>query len=180
MLERPDVRGVDRVLRQHQHAELAGEEAEAEGVVGSADDAVVVEVEAGRYAGVRRRYEQVVVADRLGAVVRHLEVVGPEQVRGDRVEVELVDQQDLRPDPLDDLRDGRRLGVAGSREVGAELTGEIAVERGVEGREPHGVAVVLRLRRPGKGYEQGDGCGDECRSGKPLGHVPLQRKWPVL
>jgi hypothetical protein len=90
----------------------------------------------------------VVVTDRLGTTLRHLKVVDPEQLRGRRVEVELVDQQDLRPHPLDDLRHSCRLGVAGRRKVGAELTSEIAVERGIEGREPHDVAAtVLPIRR---------------------------------
>ena len=153
VLEGPDVRGVDWVLGQDEQAELSGEEAEAEGVVGAAHHAVVVEVEPGRYAGVGRCDEQVVVTDRLSAVLRHLEVVGPEQVRGHGVEVELVDQQHLRPGPLDDLRDRCRLGIAGRREVGAELTRKIPVERSIEGREPHGVVVAvlhIRLRRQGK------------------------------
>ena len=53
-------------MRVDGHPELAREEAEAEGIVGPADDAVVVEVEAGRDARVRRRDKAVRVDDRRG------------------------------------------------------------------------------------------------------------------
>ena len=71
----------DREPGQHDHPVLAGEVAEPEGVVGSADGAVVVEVEPRRHAGVRRGDEEVRVVDRLGTVLRQQQVVGAEQRR---------------------------------------------------------------------------------------------------
>ena len=75
-----DVVGLDRVAGEHSHAELTGEEAEAQCVVRSADHAIVVEVEAAGNTSVGRRHEGVRVLDRLGAVLADLEVVVPEQV----------------------------------------------------------------------------------------------------
>ena len=49
------------------------------------------------------------------------------------VEVELVDQEQVGPHPLDDLGHGRRLGVAGGREVLDQLSLDVAVQGGVEG-----------------------------------------------
>ena len=150
MLEGPHVVGQDRVLRVDDHPELALEHAEAQRVVAvgvvagrRVGDAVVVEVEPARDAGVRRCDERVWLVDRRGPVVRDLEVVVPEGIheravrmrRRGRVEVELVDEQDLGPDALDDLCDGIGLGVARSRQVGQGLAGGAPVERRIECRE---------------------------------------------
>jgi hypothetical protein len=128
------------------HPELAGVEAEAEGVVRPADDAVVVEVEPGRDAGVRLRREAVRVVDRRGAVLRDREVVVLEEAERDaaRVVVELVDQDDVRPDALDRLGGVPRLRVRRRGEVGDQPVGRGAVERRVEGGE-----ADVRLRAAG-------------------------------
>ena len=75
LLERPDPGRIDRVHRVDGHSELSGEEPEAVGVVGAADDTVVVEVEPGRDPGVRLGREAVRVDDRRGAVLPDREVV---------------------------------------------------------------------------------------------------------
>ncbi len=64
--------------------------------------------------GVGRRDEHIRIVDGGGAVVGHRQVVVLESLsqRVVGLEVELVDEQDVWPDPLDDLRDGCRLRVA--------------------------------------------------------------------
>ena len=136
---------VDRVAAEDGHAELALELTESERVVATTDGAVVVEVEAAGDPGVGRRDEGVAVVDRLGTVVRHLEVVVPEQVDGDvaRHVVELVDEQHVRAGALDDLGDRRGLGVVRRRQVRDQLARHGPVERGVEGLEPDRLAVAV-------------------------------------
>ena len=110
VLERAHLVGRDREPRQQDHPVLAGEVAVAEGVVRSADGAVVVEVEARRHAGVRRGDEDVRVVDRLGAVLREQEVVGAELVdRRRAVDVDVGEQQHVGTRALDDRGDVGRL-----------------------------------------------------------------------
>ncbi len=162
-LERAHRVGVDGVPRVDDHAVLAGEEPEAEGVVtpglgaGFAHDAVVVEVVAARDPGVGRRDVRVGVVDRTRVRVADLEEVVAEQVHGLRVVVELVDQQHVGARALDGLghvvRLPDRAGV-GVRvgQVGGQAPGGGAVERGVERREAHRVALRRgRLRAAVRG-----------------------------
>jgi len=109
------------MLAEDGHPELAGEEPESKGIVRPArHTAVVVEVEAGWNARVRRCDEHVWVVDR-----RQRFVLGNAQIvvleggrqRVVRLEVELVDEQHLGADTLDDLRDCRRLEVPGSGQI---------------------------------------------------------------
>ncbi len=138
-LEGADLVVEDLVARVDRHAVLAGEEPEAEGVVGASDRAAVVEVETGRYAGVGGRHEAVWVADRRDSPLRDRQVILLEQRCGyaPGVEVELVDQQHVGPGALDDLGHRLCLGVGRRRQVGNEISRIEAVERGVEGGELH-------------------------------------------
>lgn len=137
LLERPDPVEEDRVARVDAHPELPLEEPETERVVGAAHDAVVVEVEPRGDARVRGRHVAIGVLDGRRAVLRDGQVVVLEELRPEalRVEVQLVDQQDVGARPLDDLGDRLRLGIVRRREVGEELPGEVPVERRVERRE---------------------------------------------
>ena len=98
LLERPDPRRVDRVLRVDGHPELAREEAEAKGVVGPSDDPVVVQVEpdgmpvfdSARQSDADRRSARRRSARSRGSCP------GTAGGRARRVEVELVDQQHVR------------------------------------------------------------------------------------
>jgi hypothetical protein len=128
-------------------------------VVAGVGAAVAVEVEPGEDTGVGRRDEGVRVVDRPGAVLAALEVVVAEQVDGLRCVVELVDQQHVRPVALDDLGDLAGLRVVRRRQVGDELARGVPVERGVERREPDGVAAV------GLGGRHGEQSGGECQHG---------------
>ena len=156
-LEGPDPVVVDRVARQHDHAELAGELTEPVRVVAAADGAVAVQVEAGGDSGVRGRGERVWVADRARALLGSLQVVAPEQVHRAVVldVVELVQQHHVRPDPLQHLGDVAGLGVGRGAQVADQLTRGGPVEAGVVGGEAHrrvsaAVAATGRLRRLGQ------------------------------
>jgi hypothetical protein len=71
-------------------------------------------------------------------VLADLEVVVAEELRGlaGLDVVELVDEQHVRVGALDDLGDGLRLDVVVGAEVADEVALGVAVEGGVEGREP--------------------------------------------
>src|SRR4029077_17911911 len=73
--------------------------------------------------------------ERGGAVLRAREVVSLEiaQALAGRVEVELLQQQDVWPHALDDLGDRARLRVVGRGEVTAQLAKARAIEAAVEG-----------------------------------------------
>ena len=188
VLEGADVVDGDRVLRVDDQAVLAREQAEAVGVVatglraGGADDAVVVEVEAGRDAGVGRRDVVVGVVDRCGAVLADREVVVAEQLGRLAVlgVVELVDQDDVRVGALDRLRGAGRLRVARRGQVRDQLARGAAVERGVEGGEADlrrlaglGGGCLARARGGGGGQggsaESGDGEGRDGGEGEAGG-----------
>ena len=115
VLEGPHEALGDGVAGVDLHPELTGKEAEAEGVVGATDRAVVVEVKARRDAGVRRRRVAVAVVDRRSTVAPDGEVVVSEQAGGGArlVEIELVDEQHVGAHALDDLRHRAGLGVGG-------------------------------------------------------------------
>jgi hypothetical protein len=85
-----------------------------------ADPAVVVESRIRRHAGVRWRGERVSEGERSCAVLRHRQVVAWKLAAtiAIRVVVELLQQQDVGPHALDDLRHRARLtssGVASAR-----------------------------------------------------------------
>jgi hypothetical protein len=138
------------VLRVDGHSELTREEPEPVGIVRSADHPVIVEVEARGDTRVGRRRVAVGVEDRARPVLADGQVVLLEEAQREAsgIEVELVDQQDLRAYPLDDLRHRLRLRVRGRREVGDELALAVSVERGVKGRE-----TDLLASRSGRGDE---------------------------
>ena len=118
-LARADVVVRDWKPRVHRHAELPREGPEPEGVVRTADRAVVVEVEARGDASVGRRNERVAVVNRACAVLRDRQKVLLEQPGGETAfdVVELVDQQHVGSRTPDDLGDGARLSVFGRRQV---------------------------------------------------------------
>jgi hypothetical protein len=66
------------------------------------------------------------VDDRVRAALRDREIVVLEEPERCRGEVELVDEQDVRPSALDDLGDRLGLSVVRRREVADELTREVA------------------------------------------------------
>ena len=180
----------DRMLGQQHHGEVAGEEAEAEGVVAAADRAVVVEVEARGHAGVRGRQEDVVEVDRRGAVLRDLEEVLHEERESPAlaalvlIEVELVDQQHVGIDPLDDLGDGPRLGIGRVRELRLQSAPAEGAERGVEGRDPQrlGAEGKTVLGRGGGGQDGGqhrdDGGEAESPAKRRHGDIPWTGVFP--
>ena len=124
MLEGADCSLVDRVLAVDDHAVLPREQPEAEGVVSPADDPVVVEVESAGDAGVGGGGEEVREVDGGRAVLRDTEVVVTEKRCGETVldGVELVDEDDVRVGPLDELGDDPGLGVPRR----AQVTDQIA------------------------------------------------------
>jgi hypothetical protein len=69
VLECAHLIGDDREAREHDHPVLPGELAEPEGIVRPTDGPVVVEVEPGLDARVRRGDEEVGVVDRVGALL---------------------------------------------------------------------------------------------------------------
>jgi hypothetical protein len=150
-----------------------GKKPKPEGVVWPADRAVVVEVVAGRDACVRRRHVAEGVHDRRGPVLRAAQVVVLEALGGQalRVEVELVDEQDVRADALNDFGDDPRLGRVGRREFGDERPRGVPVQRRVEGREADlGRATTLRhggTRRAGRECHHGERQRQHARGTKP-------------
>jgi hypothetical protein len=96
------------------------------------------------------------------------QVVALEQPRGQAVgvEVELVDQQHVGPDPLDDLGDRLGLDIVGGGQVGDQLTLGRPVQGGIEGREAGRLPTVGRARRVAGG---GQGCpleGEQSQRGQ--------------
>ena len=156
MLEGPYLVILNGVHRVDRHAELAGEEAKSECVIGTADTAVVVQVTAGRDAGVRWGNEVVIVADRLRAILGDRQIVLLEESgrRPIGIEVEFVDEQYRRPCSLDDFRDGLCLGIVGRGQVGDQLALKVAIERRIERRKPH-------CLRPGDTRSK---CGLDCQN----------------
>ncbi|MCW0417315.1 hypothetical protein NB689_003069 [Xanthomonas sacchari] len=155
-------RGIDRVLRQQQHAVLAGMQAVAPGVVAAraafaADMAVVVQVQAAGHAGVDRGQVAVGIAQRSAAVrLRHREVALLEQVGGAvrLVVVELVEQHDVRAHLLQHRGDLARLRAV-ALQGGDQRAGFVGIERGVVGGQ---------AQRPGGGR-----CGVGHRGGRGSG-----------
>ncbi|GJE03865.1 hypothetical protein GMJLKIPL_5822 [Methylobacterium isbiliense] len=161
VLEGPRRRGIDRIAREQHHPVLAGEVPEAERVVAVArrarsrhGHAVVVEVEAGRDARVRRGDEHVGIVDRRLTVLTDGEVVAAEEVgRQGRavgtpvVVVEFIDKDDIRRVALDDLCDRPRLAVAGRAEIIDQCACRAAVERGIEGCDAKRVRNSRRCHR---------------------------------
>jgi hypothetical protein len=64
------------------------------------------------------------------------------------VEIEFIDEEDIRPGELNDFGDVADLGIVAAFEVGEEAAGLVAVEGGVEGGDADGSGL-------GRGY---DGC----------------------
>ena len=166
--------GVDRVLAVDDHAVLPRELAEAEGIVRAAHGAVRVEVLTGGDARVARGDVAVGVLDGVRAALPDLEVVVPEEVRGLRRVVELVDEEHVGVDALDRLGDVAGLLVGAVSEVLLELALRRTVEGGVEGREAHPVVGLLPragtiLCEGGRrgGQREGERCGERC--GEPKG-----------
>ncbi len=132
--------GVDRVARQHQHAVLARVQAVAPGIIAAfaafaADRAVVVQVQAAGHAGVDRGQVAVGVMQRLAALLlRHFQVVALEQFGrlALRVEVELVDQHDIRTHALQDRSNIGGLLTAGLQ-LGDQPAGLLGIQRNVVG-----------------------------------------------
>jgi hypothetical protein len=143
---------LQRVARQYQHAVLAGKAAEAPGVAGAAGCAVAVQVQPAVDAGVHRRAEVMGVADRLLAVTAVPQVVLVEQRGGvhRRVEVELVQQHDVRPQSLQDFRQLQQARVLAGLQRRRELPGAVQSHGGIEGGE-------TQLRRRGLCRRQAGG-----------------------
>src|SRR5918994_651521 len=139
-----------RTAGEYQSAGAEG--AEAEGVVAAADRARVVDVESRRDAGVRLCSEAIRIEDRLGTVLADREVVVLEALQRNAagVEIELVDQQDVRANTLNRLGRIPGLDVVRRRDVGQELPGRVPVQRGVEG----GKADVRVGRTGGRGRRE--------------------------
>ena len=161
--------------------------AEAEGVVRAADRAVVVQVEAGGDAGVGRGNEPVAVGDGPGPVVADRQVVLLEQPGGQAlgVEVELVDEQHIRPDPLDDL--GHRLGLdvvgversATSSPSTARFREALKVANRAD-RSPRVLPAALRRPWPPVDREQGEPGKqhDRRRPPPPRAGASWSHPWP--
>ena len=151
-LEGPHRAVVDGRCGVHGHAVLAGEEAEAPGIVAGAQRPVPVEIQARVHARVDGSGEGVGEVQRGLAVLAARQVVVPEQLHAQvlGVVVELVDQQDVGGAALDDLGDRLRLGIAGRGEIPHQLPLRAAVERGVVGHE---------AQRPMPGPAALGGCG---------------------
>ena len=144
-LEGADLAERDRIPGEDHHAILPGEEPVAQGIVAvvrrarvQVDDPVSVEVDAGVDAGVGRGHIPVAECERLGAVLRHREVVLGEGPCGEAlgIPVELVEEDDVGSDALEGLCDGARLRVVPARQVSCELARAAAKHRGVEGGDP--------------------------------------------
>src|SRR5699024_4870866 len=146
------------VAGEDDHAVLAGELAEAPGVVRAADGAVAVQVETAGDPGVHGGGEGVRVEDRGAAVLGDLEVVPAEQVHAASllVVVELVQQQHVGVVDLDDLRDRPDLRVRAGGEVLEQLPGPGPVQGGVEGGDPQ-VRPACAAPALGRGGGLGDG-----------------------
>ena len=126
---------IDREPRQQGHGVLAREFAEAQRIFAALHAAVVVQVEAGRLPGVRFGEKGMRELDGRGTVLWPAQVVSLEiaQRRAGGVVVELLQQQDVRPHALDDLRHRACLDVVGGREVAAQRTLARAIETAIEG-----------------------------------------------
>ena len=98
-----------------------------------------VEVEPGRNSAVRRRRVSVRINDGRCRSVGNRKIVGLEALEclivG--VEVELVDQQHVGPNPLNRLRDHVRLSAARRRQLSGEITCVGPIQRRVERRKPN-------------------------------------------
>jgi hypothetical protein len=163
------------VLRVDGHSELTREEPEPVGIVRSADHPVVVEVEARGDARVGRRRVAEGVEDRTRPALADGQVVLLEEAQRQApgIEVELVDQQNIRADALDDLRHRLRLRILRRREVGDELALAVPVERGVEGREADALTP-----RSSRGDEQKRNKGGHTRPEPRT--APRQATWDHL
>jgi hypothetical protein len=172
-LERAGGSGVDRVLREDGETELTGEGPEPVRVVRTANGVVVVQVEPGRNARVRRRSEEVLVAGQLG---EHGDGVGVAVGPG----VELVDQEHVGVVGRDDVEDGIDLGgrISGQRrgQIGVQHAGGASVQAGVECGEAHrvGPSSLDRCSRPGP---RGDGTGGERERNEEALHGPNDATW---
>ena len=144
------------MARQDQHAVLAGMQpvaprVVAAGAVLAADVAIAVEIQTARYAGVDRGEVAVRVVEGIASTgLGHVEVVTLEQVGRDAagIVVELVEQHDVRPHPLQHRRDLARVGVAGTQALN-QAAGSFVVQRGVVGGDPQwracGIGHVVRV-----------------------------------
>lgn len=118
-------------LSRCDHAVLPREQPEAEVVVSPADDPVVVEVESAGDAGVGGGGEEVREVDGGRAVLRDTGVAVTEKRCGETVldVVELVDEDDVRVGPLDELGDDPGLGVPRRAQVTDQIACRVAVQR---------------------------------------------------
>ena len=89
----------------------------------------------------------ILIEDRFGVAMGNREIIVLEALGGHaaRIEVELVDEQYVGPDPLDDLRDRVRLRATRRRQFNGQVTGAEPVQRGVEGGEAN--RILCRLCR---------------------------------
>ena len=180
-LERTGARDVQREAREHGEGVLARELTEAEGVVAvrpaaRAHRAVAVEVEATRDTGVGREGDRVGVVDRVDTRgLGHVEEVVLEAPERDPalVVVELVEQQDVRALPLDDLRDVAYLLVlllvGGDGEVAGQLTVGVPEHRDVERGEAGRRRAARPVLAPGRSGRRRSGRGRCGQTGQHRG-----------
>ncbi len=172
-LEAARGRGVDRVLRQHQHAVLARVQAVAPGIVAAlaalaADAAVVVQVQAAGHPGVDRCQVAVGITQRVAATgLRGFQIALLEQVGGAMglVEIELVEQHQVGAYPLQHRGDLARMRAV-AFQFTDQAAGIVRIQRGVVGRQPQ----LGRGRCCRRGDRGGAGAGGaEHRQGQEQG-----------